>query len=259
MTAVTSARIAEAAARLRNTKSLVVLTGAGVSKESGVPTFRDAMDGLWAKYDPTELGTPEAFRRNPKLVWDWYEHRRKMLDGIQPNPGHLAMAALETLVPQVVVITQNVDGLHHAAGSADVIRLHGDITRHKCFFNCEGDPTPVDIRTLEWDIEAGPPACPYCGRWVRPDVVWFTEHLPAAALSRALDLAHTCDTMLVVGTSGVVQPAAMLPYEAKHNGAYVIDVNPVPDEITPIADLFLEGPSGQVLPRVIEAMQSRTP
>ena len=105
MTAVTSARLAEAAARLMNTKSLVVVTGAGVSKESGVPTFRDAMDGLWAKYDPTELGTPEAFRRNPKLVWDWYEHRRKMLDGIQPNPGHLAIAALEKFVPQVVVIT----------------------------------------------------------------------------------------------------------------------------------------------------------
>ncbi len=251
-------KIVEAAQRLRSAKRLVVLTGAGVSKESGVPTFRDAMDGLWARYDPQQLATPEAFAANPKLVWDWYEFRRQMLHGVKPNPGHAAIAQLETLLPQVVVVTQNIDGLHQMAGSTDVITLHGDIRRNKCSANCQGTPTLIDVDTLDWDRQDGPPRCPHCGKWVRPDVVWFNELLPAAAIERAVLLSKTADVMLVVGTSGVVQPAASLPYNARHyNDATVIEVNPTPSEITPVANLFLEGPSGQILPQVVQAMREQ--
>jgi NAD-dependent deacetylase len=242
--------------QLRDAELLVVLTGAGVSKESGVPTFRDALDGLWARFDPQELATPAAFARNPKLVWDWYEHRRQMLLSVQPNPGHYAIAELEDLLPQVVVVTQNVDGLHRAAGSTDIIELHGNIRRHKCSNDCKGMPTLVDVETLDWDRAEGPPACPNCGALVRPDVVWFTETLPPEALNRAMALCRAADAVLVVGTSGAVQPAASLPYYAKRwNDAYLIDVNPEEDEIAPIADLFLQGPSGQVLPELVRAMR----
>jgi NAD-dependent deacetylase len=249
-------KILEAARRLREAKALVVLTGAGVSEESGVPTFREAREGLWTQYDPQQLATPAAFAANPKLVWDWYEYRRQVLRTVKPNPGHYAIAALEKLLPRVTVVTQNVDGLHQAAGSADVITLHGDITRNKCSTNCQGDPTLIDASTLQWDRAAGPPTCPHCGKLVRPDVVWYTEPLPRAAIDRAIAVSMSADVMLVVGTSGVVQPAASLPYTAKrHHNALIIDVNPVPDEITPMADLFLGGPAGRVLPQIVQTMQ----
>ncbi len=248
-------QIAEAARHLREAKLLVVLTGAGVSKESGVPTFRDAMDGLWARYDPQKLATPDAFEANPKLVWDWYQYRRQLVQNVKPNPGHHAIAALEDLLPYIVVITQNIDGLHQAAKSSDVIELHGNIHRYKCFANCRGNPTPVDVTRLDWDHQDGPPACPYCGHLVRPDVIWFTEHLPHEALERAITLSNTADVMLVVGTSGVVQPAASLPYFARRNDAYIIDINPEPDEISSIADLFLQGRSGETLPLLVQAIR----
>ncbi len=251
-------KIVEAAQRLRSAKQLVVLTGAGVSKESGIPTFRDALDGLWAKYDPQQLATPQAFAANPKLVWDWNEHRREVLRNVKPNPGHAAIAALEKLLPQVAVITQNIDGLHQMAGSTDVITLHGDLRRNRCSANCQGYPTLIDVDTLEWDRQAGPPHCPHCGQLVRPDVVWFNELLPTAALDRAMVLSKTADVMLVVGTSGVVQPAASLPYYARrYHDAFVIEVNPNPSEITPLAHLFLEGPSGQILPQVVQAVREQ--
>ena len=242
--------ILEAAHQLKTATSLVVLTGAGVSKESGVPTFRDALDGLWARYDPQQLATPEAFHANPKLVWDWYAYRRQMVEGVKPNPGHYAIAALEDLLPQVVVVTQNIDGLHHQAGSTDIIELHGNIRRYKCSGNCRGTPTSLDVE--DWTNQ---PTCPYCGRWVRPDIVWFTEPLPREAIMRAQSLSREADVMLVVGTSGVVHPAAGLPALAKDAGACVIDVNPMPDEISALADLFLDGPSGEVLPQIVQAMR----
>jgi NAD-dependent deacetylase len=250
-------KILKAVEHLHKAESLVVLTGAGVSKESGVPTFRDAMDGLWSSYDPQKLATPAAFKANPKLVWDWYEYRRQMLQSVQPNPGHYAIAELEDLLPEVVVVTQNIDGLHTGAGSTDVIELHGNITQHKCFDNCQGNPTLIDIAALTWDRTAGPPTCPLCGSaFVRPNVVWFTESLPTQSLNRAIALCQDADVMLIVGTSGAVQPAASLPYHAKRwNDAYLIDVNPLADEITPIADLHLDGPSGEVLPMLIRAMR----
>ncbi|NLF78567.1 MAG: NAD-dependent deacylase [Chloroflexi bacterium] len=248
--------IAEVAAVLRRSARPVVLTGAGVSKESGIPTFRDALDGLWAQFDPQQLATPRAFRRNPKLVWDWYQYRRELLAEARPNPAHRAIAEIETVLPQLVVITQNIDGLHAAAGSSDVITLHGDIRRNKCFANCQGDPTLIDVAALAWDREHGPPRCPHCGAWVRPDVVWFEEMLPAVALERAYDLSHATDLMLVVGTSGVVQPAASLPFAAKQHGATIVEVNPEMTSITLIADWHLSGQAGAILPLIVAALRA---
>jgi NAD-dependent deacetylase len=244
----------DAARAIRDSLRLVVLTGAGISKESGIPTFRDALDGLWAKYDPQQLATPDAFRRNPKLVWDWYEYRRGLIARASPNPGHVAIAELENYLAHVVVITQNIDGLHAAAGSHDVIAVHGDIRRNKCFANCQGEPTPINVDELEWDRQAGPPVCPHCGAYVRPDVVWFTELLPSAAVERALTLSRTCDVMLVVGTSGIVTPVAHMPYYARRSGAMVIEVNPNATPITDFATLHFAGPSGEILPQIVAAV-----
>jgi NAD-dependent deacetylase len=249
-------RIRQAAERLRSSHSPVILTGAGVSKESGVPTFRDAVEGLWAQYDPTQLATPAAFASNPKLVWDWYEFRRSIGRSAQPNPGHRALATLEARFPGLPVITQNVDDLHEQAGSTNVIHLHGSIAQNKCYFNCQGDPTLVDVSQLEWDPESGPPACPHCGHWVRPNVVWFGEMLPADQLQAATAACRTADVMLVIGTSGLVTPAASLPAVAKRAGACVIEINPDYSAITRIADIKLDGPSGEVMPRLLAALDS---
>jgi NAD-dependent deacetylase len=252
-------QITGAAQSLRASQRPVVLSGAGISKESGIPTFRDALDGLWAKYDPMELATPQAFRRNPKLVWDWYTYRRKALSAAGPNPSHVAIAAMQSMLPQLVVITQNVDGLHQIAGSPDVITLHGNIRENKCLDDCQGDPTLIDVDTLDWERDAGPPTCPHCGAWVRPNVVWFGENLPHAAIERAYQLCEEADVVLVVGTSGVVQPAASLPGVAKQRGATIIEVNPQTTPITQISTRHLAGPSGQVLPQVLAAMQRGMP
>lgn len=246
--------IRRAAEWIHSSQRIAVLTGAGVSKESGVPTFRDALDGLWARYDPMQLANAGAFQRSPKLVWDFYEYRREIMRPAKPNPGHYALAELERRCPSLQIITQNVDDLHEQAGSKNVIRLHGRISANKCFANCNGDPTPIDTTTLEWDHEKGPPVCPRCGSPVRPDVVWFGEMLPSDQLQAAIHASETADLMLVVGTSGVVRPAADMPYYAKGKGAKLIEINPVESEVTPAADLWLSAPSGEILPRVLKAL-----
>jgi len=246
--------IQQAADLLNQSQRIAILTGAGVSKESGVPTFRDVLDGLWSKYDPQQLATPTAFKNNPKLVWDWYQFRRELMRDAKPNPGHIALAELEKLKSETWLITQNVDDLHEQAGSKKVIHLHGNIARNKCFYACRGEPTLIDIRSLTWEEDAGPPACPHCGRWVRPDVVWFGEMLTEQALEHALQVAQECDVMLVVGTSGLVSPASQLPGWAGRSGGKIIEVNPDYSMITSIADIKLEAPSGEILPRVLEAM-----
>jgi NAD-dependent deacetylase len=243
--------IRQAADLIRGSR-LTVLTGAGVSAESGIPTFRDALTGLWAQYDPTRLATRDAFEQNPKLVWDFYQFRRDLMRPAQPNPAHYALASLEQRFPTLQIITQNVDDLHERAGSHNVIRLHGRISANKCYADCQGDPTPVDVSV----IEGSPPPCPYCGQPVRPAVVWFGEYLPLAQLDAAKIAAASCDVMLVVGTSGVVTPAADMPYLAKQNGAKVIEFNPVESAITPLADLWLPAPSGETLPRVLAALDA---
>ncbi|MBS1253265.1 MAG: NAD-dependent protein deacylase Sir2 [Anaerolineales bacterium] len=231
---------------LRQADHVVVFTGAGVSKESGLPTFREAQEGLWAKYDPEELASMEGFRRDPEMVWAWYQHRRTLYGDVEPNPGHHAIVELEELVPRVVVVTQNVDDLHRRAGSTDLIELHGNIYDFKCL----DEGHRLKLADLEGQAET-PPRCPHCGSLVRPDVVWFGELLPAEALDRAFWESRQCDVMLVVGTSAVVQPAATLPYEAADHGASIVEVNPNPSGASHIADVLLQGPSGEVLPRVL--------
>jgi NAD-dependent deacetylase len=238
---------------LRQAKQPCVLTGAGVSKESGIPTFRDALDGLWARFNPQELATPQAFKRDPKLVWDFYEYRRQLMRPVKPNPGHVALAALEKRFPHMPIITQNIDTLHEEAGSTHVISLHGKIAGNKCFYNCQDDPTPVDVSKIEWDKSSGPPPCPYCGRaMVRPSVVWFGELLPRAALDEAKQIVNSTDLVLVIGTSGMVYPAAEMPIMAARNGAKLIEVNPHESEISRGVDVWLQGASGEVLPNLVE-------
>ncbi len=249
--------IQEAAKYLREAKQITVLTGAGVSKESGIPTFRDAMDGLWVKYDPTELATPQAFKDDPKLVWDFYEYRRELMRPAEPNAGHYALADLQKSFPTLRIITQNVDDLHERAGSTDVIRLHGNIANNKCSANCQGHPTPVDVSQIKWDKTSGPPPCPHCGQPIRPDVVWFGEILPNDALEQAADLLQTTDVMLVIGTSGMVSPSAEMPGRVKRNGGVVIEVNPEYTMISRIAHLRLDAPSGVVLPQLVTVLGKR--
>lgn len=247
--------LAQAADLLRAAQYVAVLTGAGVSQESGIPTFRDAAVGLWEKYDPAELATPSAFQRNPKLVWQWYSYRRRMILEAQPNPGHVALAQLAQHVPKLTLITQNVDDLHERAGSQDVLHLHGSIMRFRCFAACHGTQIYIDPTEVDFDAEE-PPACPHCGAWVRPDVVWFTEQLPRDTLHAASAAAQECDLMLVVGTSGLVIPAADLPAAAKLYGATVIEVNPDETPISRQASLSLRGPSGEILPRLLTLLEN---
>jgi len=232
---------------LLRARFVAALTGAGISAESGVPTFRDAQTGLWARFDPRELATPEAFARNPKLVWDWYAMRRDMVEHVQPNAGHRALAAIERNVPQFVLATQNVDGLHRRAGSVDIIELHGNITRVKC--SREG----TQVTGWEEPAEGQPPRCVACGAFLRPDVVWFDEVLPADALARAETAARECDVLLVVGTSAEVYPAAALPHYAQRAGAIVVEINPGRTALTARADFALRGNSGSVLPSLVDA------
>lgn len=250
------AELVRAAEALDGARVVAVSSGAGISKESGVPTFHDAQEGLWARYDPQQLATPQAFRRNPDLVWSWYMYRYDLVSRVKPNAGHYAVAELEGLLPTVVVLTQNIDGLHVEAGSTDVLELHGNIRRHKCFSDCRGSPTLIDLKSITYDKKHAPP-CPHCGDKIRPDVVWYGETLPPRSLQRAFKVASDCNVMLVVGTSGIVQPAASLPTRARQVGATVIEINPKESLITPIAGIFLKGPSGEVLPRLVAALRAR--
>jgi NAD-dependent deacetylase len=254
---VSETMIQQAAVLLRQAKRPCVLTGAGVSKESGIPTFRDALDGLWARFNPQELATPQAFTRDPKLVWDFYEYRRELMRPAKPNPGHYALAKLEQRFPRLPIITQNIDTLHEDAGSTNVISLHGKIATNKCFYNCQGDPTLVDVSKIEWDKTSGPPPCPHCGRaMVRPNVVWFGEMLSMPMLVEVKQIIRNTDLMLVIGTSGVVMPASEMPQTAKVHGAKIIEVNHDACLVTRLADVWLQAPSGEALPRVVELVLS---
>jgi NAD-dependent deacetylase len=238
----------QAAQSLIAADKMIVLTGAGVSKESGIPTFRDALTGLWANYSPEKLATVEGFLSDPPLVWQWYDSRREMIKNVKPNAGHHALAHLEKYVPELVVITQNIDGLHRAAGSTTVIELHGNIGRIKCFDNeHEADDVPYGLKE--------PPLC-QCGSIMRPAVVWFGEALPQKELNQAFQLAEEADLIMVVGTSGLVHPAASIPFLAKRHGATVIEVNPERTPITEIAEIRLEGASAKILPELLASLQT---
>lgn len=239
---------------LRQAPVVTVLTGAGISAESGVPTFRDAQTGLWARYRPEELATPQAFRRDPRLVWEWYQWRRELVGRAEPNPGHHALVALEARLNQTgrrfVLITQNVDGLHARAGSRALIELHGNIGRTKCF-NCE---RPAEVWPADGPV---PPRCPSCGGPLRPDVVWFNEALPRDALAAAVAAAQSCAVFLSVGTSGLVEPAASLPHEALRRQAVVVEVNLGETPLSRQATALLRGPAGELLPALVAALDDR--
>ena len=233
--------------RLAAAKSVTVLTGAGVSAESGVPTFRDAQTGLWAKYSPEELATPSAFLRDPRLVWEWYQWRRKLVADAKPNPAHVALVEMESRFPQFDLITQNVDGLHQLAGSRNVIELHGNIARTKCF----KENTVVSTWEETGDV---PPKCPACGGLLRPDVVWFDESLPEHEIQKATTASANCDVFLSIGTSTVVYPAAGLPSKALQSGATLVEMNLYPTPFTAQATFVLPGPTGLVLPELLKAL-----
>ncbi|GAB4527453.1 MAG: NAD-dependent deacylase [Anaerolineales bacterium] len=232
---------------LRACTRLVVLTGAGVSAESGVPTFRDAQSGLWARFNPQDLATPQAFRRNPALVWDWYAYRRDLIAAVSPNLAHRALAALETHYPEFTLVTQNIDDLHRAAGSQRVIELHGNIRRVRCF--------ECDALAQGWESSTEkPPRCRQCGGLLRPDVVWFGEALPRQALEDALRATQSCQAFFSMGTSGMVEPAASLPFLAKRRGALVVEINLEPTPLSAAADYAFHARAGEVLPALVRAL-----
>ena len=237
-----------AAARgwLAGARRLTVLTGAGMSAESGVPTFRDAAGGLWSQYDPMQLASPEGFRADPALVWRWYAWRRELVAKARPNAGHLALAQAEARFERLCVVTQNVDGLHQRAGSGEVIELHGNIGRSRCFAECGA------IFLAAQPLPPGePPRCPRCGSWLRPDVVWFGESLDSQTLARAERACAEAAVLLVVGTSGLVYPAAGLPALARRAGVPVVIVNPQPTEIDSVADIVIRGTAAAALPALL--------
>jgi NAD-dependent deacetylase len=237
--------------KLRTAQRVTLLTGAGISAESGIPTFRDSQTGLWANYRPEELATPQAFQNDPQLVWEWYRWRMGLVRHAMPNAGHIALAELETRVPFYTLITQNIDGLHQKAGSRNIIELHGNLFRARC--------TRDGKKTTQWeDIPGALPQCPDCGALLRPDVVWFGEALPHLELQAALQASQECDLFLSIGTSGVVEPAASLPYEAIRGKGDVVEINPQPTPLTVHARYYYAAPAGSALPALLRAAWPRT-
>jgi len=223
--------IAQAVRSLSAARSICVSTGAGMSKESGIDTFRDE-DGLWTKVDVNEMATPEAFARNPQKVWEWYRERRRRLRETEPHAGHRVLADWTERVPRFTIVTQNIDGLHHRAGSPTVLELHGRLDRVRC--------TGCSYELIGLDDLGRDPRCPDCESRLRPGVVWFGEMLPEDQFAAAVAAAQSCDVMLVIGTSGVVQPAASLVEMARGCGATVIEINPKPSDVTPLAQIWLQ-------------------
>ena len=233
--------------KLQSAKKIVFFTGAGISAESGIATFR-GVDGIWNKMKPEELASFDAFMRNPDLVWEWYQHRRDIINKCIPNPGHIAIVGFEKYY-DVTVVTQNIDNLHRRAGSKKVFELHGNIERNYC----------IDCRTFynSPDLEISRTAlrCKKCGGLVRPDIVWFGEMLPPDQLKGGEYAAEQSDICFVVGTSAVVYPAAYIPITAREAGSYIVEVNIEPTELTRYADYSLFGKSGEILPEILSAVE----
>jgi NAD-dependent deacetylase len=235
--------LTQARAWLAGATSVAVLTGAGISAESGVPTFRGP-EGLWREFKPEELATPEAFARDPRLVWEWYDWRRSIVAKAAPNGAHKALVRLEIRKPGFTLITQNVDGLHDLAGSGKILKLHGDIWRLRC------TECGANFPNRRVPLPKLPPHCA-CGGLARPGVVWFGEPLPEGMMKEAEHAAAAAQVFLVIGTSAVVYPAAgLIPY-AKQAGARVIEINPEPTAATAIVDCSLHGPAAEILPALV--------
>jgi NAD-dependent deacetylase len=233
--------------RFRRAKRVVVITGAGISAESGVPTFRGT-DGLWRRYRAEDLATPHAFQRDPRLVWEWYDWRRRLISGKPPNAGHVAIVAMEGLFEEFLLITQNVDGLHRKAGSRKLIEIHGNLWRVRCM--AEGKVFPNN----EVPLHEIPPRCE-CGALLRPDVVWFGESLSERDLAYSYTALRECDCLVVIGTSAVVQPVASFPTIARNGGAFILEINMEPTPISGWVDESILGKSGQIVPQLLESMK----
>ena len=239
---------------LRQAKHVVVFTGAGVSAESGIPTFRDALTGLWVRFDATDLATAEAFVEDPELVWGWYEWRRMKVLNAQPNPAHLAIARLASLVPKLTVITQNVDDLHERAGNTGVWHLHGSLHAPRCFDCSQAHTVSSGIpQEPEGGRRLKPPVCTHCGGLIRPGVVWFGEGMPQIPLEAAMHATEreACDVFFSIGASLAIYPAAELPFEASRQGACVIQINPSPTRLDEVATYNLPGAAGKNMPVLI--------
>jgi NAD-dependent deacetylase len=232
-------------------RSVCVLTGAGVSAESGVPTFR-GNDGLWKKFRPEELANIEAFLSNPEIVWEWYAYRRRVLSEVVPNAAHEGIARIEQHIPEFLLVTQNVDGLHQVAGSKKMVELHGNIRRNHCH-SC-GENAVTLPETNQGDV----PRCEACGGLLRPSVVWFGEMLPSEAFQKAERAARDCDLCVLIGTSGVVYPAASIPHTAKTGGAYLLEINPEGTDLSRYADGIIRAPATEGVPILADAIQSIT-
>jgi len=237
------ARLSLVRERLAQARRVVVLTGAGISAESGVPTFRGE-GGLWHEYRAVDLATPEAFGRDPRLVWEFYNWRRAVLAPLAPNPGHEALVWMEERLPHFTLITQNIDGLHEKAGSRNIVELHGNIW----YVRCLGCGRVTEDRSVLPPL----PHCAVCGELLRPHVVWFGEPLDPHVLKRAYEAVQGADVMMVVGTSGTVEPAASMGMSAKRNRAFVVEINLEPTPFTGIYDVSLHGKSGEILPGLRE-------
>jgi len=243
---------------LRKAKHVVVFTGAGVSAESGIPTFRDSLTGLWECFNAEDLATPGAFRKDKELVWGWYEWRRMKVLRAQPNPAHIAIAALAQLVPKPTVVTQNVDDLHERAGSTDVLHLHGSLHSPRCATCGQAHIVPPGIPDEpEGGRRLSPPVCS-CGGFVRPGVVWFGEDLPVRELHRAFRAAQECDVLFTIGTSGLVQPAARIPSLAKQARASVVQINPTTTGLDRECTWSLRGAAGDIMPSLLQAAFAST-
>lgn len=234
---------------LGSARTVTVLTGSGLSADSGVPTFRDAQTGLWAQYRPEQLASPDAFARDPDTVWQWYRWRRRKIAEVAPNAGHLILAELEAGLPDLRLVTQNVDGLHQRAGHRDVVEFHGNIHVNRC--QREGRIVEVD------DATDSPPPCPHCGAPVRPGVVWFGEAIPEDAIERATAAAEACDLFIAVGTSAVVHPAAGLAQIARRGGARIAEINPEDTELSRDVDIRIQARAAEALPQVAAAIGER--
>jgi len=232
---------------LAEARHIVAFTGAGISAESGVPTFRGA-GGIWNTMRPEELASMEGFLRNPRLVWEWYAYRKRVIAEVQPNAGHCALARMEKLVPDFSVITQNIDNLHRRAGSVRVFELHGNIERNYCI-TCGRRYSNEEVLQA-----AGVPRCAACNGNIRPDVVWFGELIPDDQWEGSVRASESASLFLSIGTSAVVYPAASLPVIAKAHGAYLVEINPEPTPLTERADEFLQGPAGSVLPELCDVL-----
>ena len=237
------AKLDELEKALRGSPKIAVLTGAGISAESEIPTFR-GQDGLWKQFRAEQLATPQAFHRNPALVWEWYDWRRGIIASKEPHAGHRVLARWERHFPHFVLITQNVDGLHRKAGSQNVLELHGNIWEVRC--TADGRVS----ENFDAPLKSIPPLCPACGSLLRPNVVWIGEALPVETLEEAYAASASCDLMFVIGTSAFIQPAASLPLLAVQRGAPVVEVNPEPTPLTASVDFVFQGKAGEILPLI---------